>query len=512
VSAEAQRRAFDPVRALLLALGIAFALFLLLQSGNLLDEPEHLHSAWLISERGMRPIHDFFEHHTPLLWYALGLFYKLGVGGPEGMWAGRGLVIACAAGWIAMLVVVVRRWSGGTARKPGLFGFVCFVLTAMFARELFVIRPETLAALLFAGALVAWTSRFTASAAAAGFFFAASCFAGPRTVLLAPVFLLADAAGKPSLAFRRWIAAAAGTAVAAALFFAFVCPLQDFLFDLRYSSILQHVGVPPAVDLRYAGAALVIACLLGSALLSTSTAPRRLAALWIAHGAAIWAFCTIGAGGYYYMQAFAPGLIWFSLFIAWIEAQPAVPTLEAPREMIRTGALIGALGLAGLQLLYISVDPSGAMPLTVSRRMLLDALPRGEKVFLLSTQHPIAAEDVSYWGGVLLDDSPGKICSAAATYSERFPDAAIHLRPCDFAGDLKRGEPWAVSRLLYIAAPLPQIDEVMREISLNYASLNTLDDAPSPSIRSNVLFRAPKGYHRTVKQGVVTWEPSESAK
>ena len=45
---------------------------------QIVDEFEHLHASWLISE-GKLPYRDFFEHHHPLLWYVfapvVGIFY-----------------------------------------------------------------------------------------------------------------------------------------------------------------------------------------------------------------------------------------------------------------------------------------------------------------------------------------------------------------------------------------------------------------------------------------------------
>ncbi|HWQ27408.1 MAG TPA: hypothetical protein VNN12_00100, partial [Dehalococcoidia bacterium] len=34
------------------------------------DELEHVHASWCIA-KGMVPYRDFFEHHTPWLWYLL---------------------------------------------------------------------------------------------------------------------------------------------------------------------------------------------------------------------------------------------------------------------------------------------------------------------------------------------------------------------------------------------------------------------------------------------------------
>src|SRR5260370_16026979 len=145
-------------RQRMLAIGLVAALgmYLFLQPGAPLDEPEHLHVAWLMVHLGLRPIHDFFEHHTPLLWHVLGLAYRAGVSGPEVLYFGRALTLACAALWVSALFALVRRWSGG--RRGGLFAFASFALTAVFAPDLLVARPETLAMALLALALLCLTA------------------------------------------------------------------------------------------------------------------------------------------------------------------------------------------------------------------------------------------------------------------------------------------------------------------------------------------------------------------
>ena len=93
-----------------LALAIALAVFLFVQPGllgaGINDEAEHLHAAWLIAERGLSPLHGFFEHHLPLLWYVLALGFRAGMKGPESLYWARLLVIACAAVWCAALLAV----------------------------------------------------------------------------------------------------------------------------------------------------------------------------------------------------------------------------------------------------------------------------------------------------------------------------------------------------------------------------------------------------------------------
>ena len=481
------------LRILLLAAGVAFAVFLFVQPGNLLDEPEHLHAAWLIAVRGLRPIHDFFEHHTPVLWWALGLIYRAGIDGPEALYAARVLVLVCAGAWAAMLVVAVRRWSAPEREEgAGTFALASFALTALFAQELMVARPETLSTLALALAILCWThrSRSIPAAAACGVLFAVSCCSSPRFALFAPTFLIADADGRPALPlpWRRLLAAVAGAGAALAAFIAWLCPWQDLLFDLRFSALLQHVGIAPSLDLRYLAASVLMAVLLWGALLSTARAPRGALAAWSAHGALLWGTCAWTAGKFPYPQAYAPALIWVSLFAAWLEAQPRQEQAAAARPNLRRAALLGTFAVALVQLAAASNTFYSAASLTTSRRMLLDALPLHARVFLLPVNHPITVEDASYCGSLLLDDSPGKICEASAAYNARYPRAAIRLPRCDIDGDLRNGRPAAVSRLLYLIAPPEQVDAVRARLSRDYAAGDQLDEAPARTFAVNILF------------------------
>ncbi|MBQ8751327.1 MAG: glycosyltransferase family 39 protein [Alphaproteobacteria bacterium] len=47
----------------------------LYSSGLFMDNLEHIHASWLISE-GFTPYRDFFEHHNPLLWYIFAPIVK----------------------------------------------------------------------------------------------------------------------------------------------------------------------------------------------------------------------------------------------------------------------------------------------------------------------------------------------------------------------------------------------------------------------------------------------------
>lgn len=453
-------------RALLFALIAGLLMFLFFQPGNPYDEAEHLHAAWLMSARGLRPIHDFFEHHPPLLWFALSPLFHL-ARGPEVLYLARLFVLACAGLWMLAL------------RRSAL-ALSLFAVTLVLAQQLFVTRPETLATALLALALICWRLGPLPASAVAGAAAALSACASPRFLLLAPALLLVRAPTPRSTA-----AAAAGAAAALAGFIAFACPWQDFVFDLRFSQLLQHVGYPPEVfSLVYLASSAAVSALVCGMLLSVRQAPRRAAALWIAHGLLIWTACFVSAGRFLYAQAFAPALLWGTLFAAWLDGLPASPgAAEAPLVL---SALLGSLAALAMQVAGASLNPYNVPSLTASRRMLLDALPaQGARVLLLPDSHPLTADDASYFGTV----PSSSICDAAQAYPRAFPASPVHIPTCDFVGDLQRQKPDAISRNLFMAAPPLQIDELRALIAARYALTETLDDAPVRDYPANVMFR-----------------------
>src|SRR3954469_3806245 len=122
--------------ALFVAVCVAFAAASFFGQGSPWDEGEHLHVAWMIAHLGLHPVHDFFEHHTPLLWYVLGLIFRAGSNGPEALYCPRLFVRACAAIWCVVLARLTRQWSRyadpqNPSRIPGaiaISGFLVFAI------------------------------------------------------------------------------------------------------------------------------------------------------------------------------------------------------------------------------------------------------------------------------------------------------------------------------------------------------------------------------------------------
>src|SRR6185312_4662908 len=85
------------------AVGILWLAYLFIQAGSGFDESEHAHVAWLIS-RGKQPLADFFQHHQPLLWHLLALYYRAGFTGAGVLIWGRVLVVLSGVACILALL------------------------------------------------------------------------------------------------------------------------------------------------------------------------------------------------------------------------------------------------------------------------------------------------------------------------------------------------------------------------------------------------------------------------
>lgn len=176
--------------ALVVAAWLAFLFF---QRGNRLDEAEHTHVAWLIS-RGQRPLIDFFQHHQPLLWSVLALYFRVGLRGPGVLIWGQILVVL--SGLVSVVILLQLGRAPGTSRRH-IFGFLgagAFISLTVMIHALFVIRPETISAPLFLVGLWLWCKAGRPrwemiTVAAAGALAGAACYSSPRFALAGGLFL-----------------------------------------------------------------------------------------------------------------------------------------------------------------------------------------------------------------------------------------------------------------------------------------------------------------------------------
>lgn len=120
-----------------------------------LDELEHTHAAWLVS-RGLLPYRDFFEHHTPGVYYLIAPFlpaFRVETDADQAiafLLFARFLMWLIAAGVLILTFQLGRRW-GGT-----LLGAVATLLlatTLIYVQKTTEIRPDVPALALWIMAL-----------------------------------------------------------------------------------------------------------------------------------------------------------------------------------------------------------------------------------------------------------------------------------------------------------------------------------------------------------------------
>ena len=139
------------------ALSVLFwCCYLFLQGGDWWNETEHCNTAWMIGKMGLHPFTDFFQHHSPMLWDILSLFYKLGGQDVGILFFGRGFVVLCALCCAYSLWRVNERNSFSEKGVPFTLCLILFVSYTVGLETLFVIRPETLSVALGALSLAAW--------------------------------------------------------------------------------------------------------------------------------------------------------------------------------------------------------------------------------------------------------------------------------------------------------------------------------------------------------------------
>ncbi|HKD66312.1 MAG TPA: glycosyltransferase family 39 protein [Candidatus Binataceae bacterium] len=120
------------------------------------DEFFYLHRAWCES-RGMIPYRDFFDHHTPWLFFILAPVFRLYPvdSNPEAavefIFLGRRIMMVFTGMGLVLTFVLARLWRGNS---------VAWIATALlstsvvFMRKTLEIRPDGLAMVLWLGSLV----------------------------------------------------------------------------------------------------------------------------------------------------------------------------------------------------------------------------------------------------------------------------------------------------------------------------------------------------------------------
>ena len=148
------------------------------------DEFEHLHTSWLLS-KGFVPYRDYFEHHTPALYFFLApvfAFFDVETSFAEAkamMVFSRQLM--CMLTGLALLLIL---WLGWRWRdwRVGLVGAVFASSTITFLKKTLEVRPDVLCAVFWMACLLLVVHAVKQSDARArrtrGFFFGSGALLG----------------------------------------------------------------------------------------------------------------------------------------------------------------------------------------------------------------------------------------------------------------------------------------------------------------------------------------------
>jgi hypothetical protein len=465
--------------ALLLAAAIAWLLFLFFQRGNPWDESEHSHAAWLISQ-GEKPLEDFFQHHQPLLWSLLALYYRVGFTGAGVLIWGRVLVLLAAA-TSATALLTLGRDARTSFRLRQCLGCAVFAALTVMLNELFVIRPETIAAAMFLGALAVWTRKQDSlSAAVAGIIAALAVYASPRMALLGGFFLLMG-----SQTVHRWlvfIAAGLGTIGVYTLASGF--SLRKVLFNLRFSSYLQSVGDGPAgMSARFWVALLFCTCVpLAVLALNLPSLHRRRGGIFVAYAVLIFVACHISAGLFRYQQAYAPFLLSAAIAGAWIGARLAFTVRPQTALAPILVALLWFPSSKSLRMMRPTFDFLASVRV---RNRLAALVPPGETVLLYTRDSPITVKSASYYG-IPMWDGQDRLCRAVRGFQSK---SDFRLPPCDFYETLQSAKPYLTESDIGPMLSARDVPRAKAFINQNYRPLDLGVDAPS-YMRGQIVRRA----------------------
>ncbi|MGQ0637646.1 MAG: ArnT family glycosyltransferase [Planctomycetaceae bacterium] len=108
------------------------------------DELEHLHAGYCIF-RGMLPYRDFFEHHGPLLYYAIQPLFELCGAKLDVLWLARLAMWLCSLATLAAAFSIGRQLAG---RTTGLVTAALLAWSSIFHRKGIELRPDVPATLL----------------------------------------------------------------------------------------------------------------------------------------------------------------------------------------------------------------------------------------------------------------------------------------------------------------------------------------------------------------------------
>lgn len=417
----------------------AWCFLLFFQRGHPYDEAEHAHVAWMIGQ-GKLPITDFFQHHQPLLWSVLALYYRMGFTGAGVLIWGRVMVVLCAVASLCALWKLGCH-TRGTRTTICILGAAFFIGITGFIPELFVIRPETISSATFLLGLAIWYETDSIpSVFLAGALTGIAMYASPRFVLLGGFFILL---GQNTA--KRWFALATGALVFVGTYtVASGFGIQKVLFSLKFSSYLQLVGTGGAgrQESTWLGLLLVTCLPLLVLLRSIRPSDRLKGMTLIAYAVLVFIVSNRVAGFFRYAQAYSAFVVAVSVVAAWV-ASRLEWTMEPRWAFPAVLVAMLALPIAG------SFRPGHArfdfLASVHARNRLAAMIPPGGTVLVFTKDNPITVPDASYYG-IPLSDAKNRLCQAVNGFHSN-----IKLPECDFLKTLRDAKPYLIDANIAIA-------------------------------------------------------------
>jgi hypothetical protein len=465
----------------LVLLILCWCVFLALQEGDVFDESEHAHVAWLMEREHQLPIHDFFQHHQPLLWDVLRLYYRFGGDGPEVLYLGRGLVVLCA--------LVICLACIGIARKTGLLAILALVLVSVAFPAFFVSRPDTLGLAAFLLAVLVWLPGKRADGPSkrwqelgrdflSGLCFGVAVFASPRFVLLAGyVILLEKDAGRlfflRPAALMAWVLGGILFVVGYLLFTGY--PIADVRFNLDASGVLAKVG--PGY-FSQVSRMLLVGVLVAGALVwvhsHLAPAARQRCQMQVLYGALVLAASLLASWPYLYPQNLFAPVAWLVVVLAVAESQLDLQQGSA-RGLIQGGVAVAVVICLLVTLGHVLLDRS-ILAQVAAKRELLHVLRPGEKVILASRTHPICVGDASYYANPITD-AEDRLAETVRRLQPRWPQ----LPECDYLRDIREQKPVLLDGFMFAVLPAAQHDALREILTEDYEPLFPEDTSGSPA-------------------------------
>ncbi len=102
------------------------------------DEFEHLHASWLVV-KGLVPYLDFFEHHTPLLWYCLAPFFIIFKNNINIIFYSRIFIFVTL---ILILMILYKLTSLAFNKRIGIYSVFFLTYAVFFMKPALEIRPD----------------------------------------------------------------------------------------------------------------------------------------------------------------------------------------------------------------------------------------------------------------------------------------------------------------------------------------------------------------------------------